>query len=66
MPQITFTMDANGENFEMHVEGIKGPGCESIEKIAAEIFGTQSTSQRTSDYNQATHTVNRITTRGGQ
>ena len=50
MPEIEFTLDPTTGKLELHVNGIAGPACEDIAKLAAELLGAPDRERNTSEY----------------
>ena len=49
MESLTIEIDENGK-VVVHIQGVKGKGCESIEKAIADALGKTVKSDKTSEY----------------
>jgi len=49
--RLTFEEDAQG-NLTVHIEGIKGPVCEKVQKDIENLLGKPSSERRTPEYYQ--------------
>jgi hypothetical protein len=50
VPEIEFTLDPTTGQLELCVEGIAGPACVDIAKLAAELLGAPAREQNTPEY----------------
>jgi hypothetical protein len=50
MPEINFTIDEQTGEMEMKVEGIQGPQCADVAKLAIELIGTPEHEENTSEF----------------
>lgn len=50
----------------VHVRGIKGPACQEIERIVAELYAEAAHSERTEEYYQRSQARPRVKRTGGE
>jgi len=50
MPEIDFTIDPATGQLELHVQGIAGPACEDVAKLARELLGAPARERSTPEY----------------
>lgn len=50
MPAIEFTIDTETGELELRVEGVAGPACGDIARLAQEVLGTPARAENTSEY----------------
>jgi hypothetical protein len=50
MAEIEFTIDPETGKLDVHVKGIRGPGCADIAKLVEEFFGPPQVDQNTPEY----------------
>jgi hypothetical protein len=50
MPEIEFTIDPTTGELNLHVNGIAGPACEDVAKLAKELLGEPGFEQYTPEY----------------
>jgi Protein of unknown function (DUF2997) len=50
MPEIEFTLDPTTGKLELHVQGVVGPACDDVAKLAAELLGAPDRERNTPEY----------------
>lgn len=50
MPEIEFTIDETTGDLTVQVNGVAGPACEDVAKLARELLGAPSSEQNTPEY----------------
>lgn len=50
MPEITFTIDPATGELQMQVQGIAGPACDDVARLARELLGAPAREQPTAEY----------------
>lgn len=50
MPEIEFTINTKTGEMDMKVEGVQGPACSDIAKIATELLGTPAREENTREF----------------
>lgn len=50
MPEIDFTIDPTTGQLQVHVKGIRGPSCQDVAKLVADLVGKPAVDQKTSEY----------------
>lgn len=64
MPEIEFTIDTKTGEMEMKVEGLQGPACSDIAKIATELLGHPAREENTREFYARTQITGRVQSRG--
>lgn len=64
MPEIEFTINTKTGEMEMKVEGVQGPACADIAKIATELLGTPAREENTREFYARPQINARIQSRG--
>jgi hypothetical protein len=60
MPEIEFTIDTQTGGMEMEINGVAGPACGDVAKLAAELLGTPAQEQNTREYFVRPQTQQRV------
>jgi hypothetical protein len=66
MPEIEFTINTKTGEMEMKVEGVQGPACSDIAKIAAELLGHPAREENTREFYVRPQINARVQSRGGK
>jgi hypothetical protein len=64
MPEIEFTINTKTGEMEMKVEGVQGPACSDIAKIATELLGTPAREENTREFYVQSQITGRVQSRG--
>lgn len=66
MPEIAFTIDPVTGKLDMHVQGIAGPACDDIAKLAKDLLGEPGEERATAEYALRPHVLPHVRPRLGQ
>lgn len=66
MPEIEFTINTKTGEMDMKVEGVQGPACSDIAKIATELLGTPSRDENTREFYARPQIDRRVQSRGSK
>jgi hypothetical protein len=50
MAEITFTIDPATGKLDVHVKGVRGPGCADVAKLVEELLGPPQVDHNTAEY----------------
>ncbi len=50
MPEVQFTINAKTGQLELHVQGVAGPACDDVAKLARELLGEPGQEKATAEY----------------
>jgi hypothetical protein len=66
MPEVHFAIDRETGALTITVQGIAGPACDDVAKLAREFLGPPASDERTADYRVLTRVRARTRPRGDQ
>lgn len=64
MAEIEFTIDPATGRLDVHVKGIRGPGCADVAKLVEELLGPPKVDRSTSEYSLRTQVQPRVRPKG--
>lgn len=64
MAEIEFTIDPATGQLDVHVKGIRGPGCADVAKLIEELLGAPKVDRNTPEYYQRTEVRPQVRPKG--
>jgi len=64
MPEIWFEIDERTGQLTAHIQGVKGPACEEVQRLIEQELGRATAEKRTPEYSQGVQTQPRIRPQG--